>query len=424
MHLNYLTKRNQTYYYRIKIPSDLTHLIPAREIKQSLKTRNLDAAKLSAASINAKVQSLFGLLRVGAIDQEQLPALIASYLPRKRRVRVVPDDGASHYNLKLTDVIRLYVEDRIPRWSTKTNLEFTCMYDVLVELMGDKDLSTLVRADAVACRDKLVRLPANFRKKKQYRGLSVKDLVSLDVSDVMTPKTVNKYLVLLSSLFKWSVQNRMMESNVAEGLSLPEKTAAHDERKAYSLEDIERIKANLPRNSDEPEKFWIPLIAMYSGMRLDECCQLHVDDVRDVDGVLCFDINDGGERKVKTQCSKRLIPVHPRLLELGFREYVKGRGATGSDRLWENLEPNKYGYWGKRLGNWYGRFNRKHITEDPRKVFHSFRHTVADTLKQTGVAEGVIAEILGHANSSITTGRYGKRYRPKVLLEALNKLDY
>jgi integrase len=52
------------------------------------------------------------------------------------------------------------------------------------------------------------------------------------------------------------------------------------------------------------------------------------------------------------------------------------------------------------------------------------RHTVADTLKQAGVPEVVISEILGHTHSSITSGRYGKRYQPKVLLDALMKLDY
>jgi len=113
------------------------------------------------------------------------------------------------------------------------------------------------------------------------------------------------------------------------------------------------------------------------------------------------------------------------LLDLGFDGYVEERAAIGASKLWENLEPNKYGYWGKRLGNWYGRFNRKYVSQDPKKVFHSFRHLVADTLKQAGVVEGVIAEILGHSNSkSITMGRYGKRYKPKVLLEALVKLDY
>jgi integrase len=420
----YIFKRNQTYYYRIKIPSDLTHLIPAREIKQSLKTRDLYAAKLSAANINAKVQTLFGLLRVEAIDNDQLTSLIASCLPRNRSFKVVATiDGVSS-NVKLSEAIHVYVEDKSPRWTIKTKLEFTCMYDVLVELIGDKCLTVLTRADGLACRDMLMRLPANFRKKKQYKGKTVKQVLAMGSDETLTAKTVNKYLVLLSSLFKWCVQNGMMESNVAEGLSLPETTSAHEERKPYDLDDIKRIVVNLPRKPNEPEKYWIPLIAMFSGMRLDECCQLHVADVREVDGVLCFDINDGGERKVKTQGSKRIIPVHPKLIGLGFEKYLEGRVAAGAVKLWENLEPNKYGYWGKRLGNWYGWFNRKHVTQDPKKVFHSFRHLVADTLKQAGVTESVIAEILGHANQSITTGRYGKRFKPEVLLEALMLLDY
>lgn len=420
----YLTKRNQTYYYRIKIPSDLTHLIPTREIKQSLRTCNLAAAKLVSAGINAKVQSLFGLLRVGVIDAEEIPALIASYLPRKQRYKVVATDGCEATKVKLSGAIQLFVSDKGPRWTVKTRLEFTAMFDVLLALVGDRELCGLTRADGLACRDKLKCLPTNFRKKKQYRDLSIDQILTLEVDDTLSVKTLNKYLVLVSSLFKWCVKNGMMDTNIAEGLSLPVITAAHEERKAYSLDDIKRMVLNLPRNSEGPEKYWIPMIAMYSGLRLDECCQLHMADIRLVDGILCFDVNDVGDRKVKTQGSKRLVPVHPKLLEIGFDGYLKGRASAGALRLWENLEPNKYGYWGKGFGKWYGKFNRKYVTEDPLKVFHSFRHLVADTLKQACVAEGVIAEILGHANQSITTGRYGKRYRPAILLEALKKLDY
>jgi integrase len=218
----------------------------------------------------------------------------------------------------------------------------------------------------------------------------------------------------------------MMKTNIAEGLSLPETTAAHEERKAYGLDDIKRVVVNLPRKPDEPEKYWIPMMAMYSGLRLDECCQMHVLDVKLVDDILCFDVNDVGDRKVKTQSSKRLVPVHPKLLKLGFGEFLEGRSSVGSVKLWENLEPNKYGYWGKNFGKWYGKFNRKYITDDPRKVFHSLRHTVADTLKQAGVETSVISELLGHSHDkgNMTLSRYGKRYRPKVLLDALMKLDY
>ncbi len=420
----YLLKRNQTFYYRIKIPADLSHLFPSREIKQSLKTRSSDAAKAAAANLHSRVQNTFALLRTEALEQEQIGILITSILPSKRSIRVVEGECCSEVKLKLSEAIRQYVADKGVRWTVKTKLEFTCMFDVLAEVVGDRVVSELSRADGLACRNMLMKLPANFRKKKMYRGMGIKEIVDSGASETLSAKTINKYLVLLSSLCKWCVKNGMMETNIAEGLSLPEETNAHEQRKAYDTEDLKAILRELPKSDSEPEKSWIPVIAMYSGMRLDEICQMHLEDIKDVDGTLCFDVNDGGQRKVKTSASNRIVPVHPELVKMGFLEYVEQRKSRGAVKLWENLSPNKYGYWGKNFGKWYGLFNRKHVTQDPKKCFHSFRHTVADTLKQKGVADGIISEILGHANGSITTGRYGKRYRPGVLLEALNKLGY
>lgn len=60
-----------------------------------------------------------------------------------------------------------------------------------------------------------------------------------------------------------------------------------------------------------------------------------------------------------------------------------------------------------------------------KKDFHSFRHTVGDFLKQSGVEPSVISELLGHSVDSITLSRYGKRYSPRVLKkQAVDKLDY
>jgi len=77
------------------------------------------------------------------------------------------------------------------------------------------------------------------------------------------------------------------------------------------------------------------------------------------------------------------------------------------------------------FGKWFQKLNRASITEEPRKVFHSLRHTFIDTLKQAGIAEALIAEMVGHSNEkSMTMSRYGKRYQPRVLLEAMMHLDY
>jgi len=56
---------------------------------------------------------------------------------------------------------------------------------------------------------------------------------------------------------------------------------------------------------------------------------------------------------------------------------------------------------------------------------HGPGYAFVDFFKQAGTPEAVIAEMVGHSNEkSMTMGRYGKRYQPKVLLDALVLLDY
>jgi len=121
---------------------------------------------------------------------------------------------------------------------------------------------------------------------------------------------------------------------------------------------------------------------------------------------------------------KRIVPIHPDLISHGLIKYVECLRALDVQRLWMNLNWRASDGYSNALGKWYQKFNRQYVTDDPKKVFHSLRHTVADTLKQAGITEVVIAEIVGHANDSMTMGRYGKRYQPRILLEALEKLDY
>lgn len=422
--LFYLWKRNNSYYYRIRVPSDLSDLFPYDLIRISLKTKDAAAAKISAVNVNKKVQNSFALLRSGAVDADTTSSLIEAILPKRKQFKVVEMEGEAKSSPTLAQMIHAYIADRSPHWTEKTKMEFCSQYEVLKKILGDKSVNNYSRGDLIACRDALTKLPTNFTKKREFNAIPITELCKQSWCETLKPRSVNTYISLLSSLFKWMSQNGYIVSNIATGLMLPIDASPDEERKAYALEDIQRIKLNLPRGKDHPERYWIPMIAMYQGFRLDEACQLHLEDVIEVDGIICFDINDAGERNVKTKSSRRVVPIHPKLIELGLLVYIDSCRSSGQVQLWDNIKPDKLGDWGKAFGNWYGRFNRKFVTSDKKKVFHSFRHLVLDSLKQKGVQEGITEEIAGHANQSVTSGRYGKRFRPGVLLEALLKLDY
>ena len=273
-------------------------------------------------------------------------------------------------------------------------------------------------------RDKLAKLPANRDKIKEYKGKSIEQILTMRNVVPMSKTTVNKYLIRTSTLFKWAVKHGYIPTNVAEGLTLTKTRRVELEREAYSQEDIQNVINNLGYDKAQPHHYWVPLIGMYQGMRLDEICQLHVDDIVMQEDIPCISVNGAGDKKMKNQSSERIIPIHPMLIRLGFLDYINGLMDTKQPRLWGKLTKKRDGY-SQDFGKWYQRFNRKYVTKNPKRVFHSFRHSLANTLKQIGVTETVIAEIVGHSTaSSMTMGRYGKRYQPKVLLEALKRLDY
>lgn len=395
----YLFKRKSTYYYRIRIPVDLIEHFNGKALfVKSLKTKDLNSAKVVAARLNSQVQNSFALIRAQGFDL------------------VLPQESQGKSSLNFSKLIKMYITEKSSGWTQRTTDDFTQRLSVLLKLMGDVAVGTINREICVACRDTLSRLPAYFSTKNVYKGKSIKALIGIDAPK-LSIKTVNMYIVLLSSVFKWGTKHGYMQKNPAEGLLVADKTQVNEERKAYTKADIKVIFNALPNSPSE--MYWIPRIARYSGMRLEEICQLHIADIKTVEGVICFDVNDREGKSLKTSASKRLVPVHKVLLEdLGFMSYVN---SVGNPRLWPNLQKDKYGRYGKAFGNRYGKLNRKLIS-DTKKCFHSYRHTVADSLRQLGVNETLIIELLGHDDLHITTGRYGKRYKPVTLLEALSKL--
>lgn len=410
--------RNGIYYFRLDVPSDLTKYFPVSEVKRSLKTSDPAVAKIAAKAIELKALQAYAMLRVGMLSDEIIKQLVDAVMPETRK----PSLLANKANL-ISRIIITYTAEKQTGWSEKTKLEVAGAFKLLVDILGDADVSTITRPKLIELRSALLRVPPSFYVKNP--GKSVKPAIASNDGPGISVKTVNKYMSRIGSLLKYCQEQGMINVNPATGLQIAEKQRADQERSAYSLEDVKNIVSNLPVDCSRPERYWIPLIGLFQGMRLAEICQLHIGDVVQVDGVWCFDINNAGNKQLKNDASVRVIPVHPKLIELGLIRYYETMKDTGQPRLWMNLSYIHLHGYTNTFGKWYQRFNREFVTEDPKRVFHSMRHLVTDTLKQVGVQEAIIAEIVGHTNEgSETMGRYGKRYQPKILLEALTKLDY
>ena len=148
------------------------------------------------------------------------------------------------------------------------------------------------------------------------------------------------------------------------------------------------------------------------------------DDVKHAGGTHFLSITDRGEgTRIKAHSSRRRVPLHPKVLKLGFLEYVKSLPAAGP--LWPLLKPNKHGVRTQAFSKWWARYSDALGVKDPRKVLHSMRHSFKNACRAVHVTEEVHDRLTGHAGGGV--GRsYGSGvdYPLEPLAKAVKRLRF
>jgi integrase len=150
-----------------------------------------------------------------------------------------------------------------------------------------------------------------------------------------------------------------------------------------------------PRNA----RFWVPLIALFTGARLGEICQLDATDIRTVDGVDCIvvslrSLNGTTDKQLKTTASDRLIPVHPTLIDCGLLRFAEAKRKAGEKKLFDDIETGSTGSRPVAFSKWFTQFLRACGAQRSRTSFHSFRHNFRDELRAARIDHD-IALLLG-----------------------------
>jgi integrase len=168
-------------------------------------------------------------------------------------------------------------------------------------------------------------------------------------------------------------------------------------------------------------KFWVPLIALYSGMRMGEIVQLLVTDLKREGDIWYFDVSKGENKTIKTASSKRRVPVHRILIEAGFLHFAHAKKASG--RIFADIEPGADGYFSHNLSKWWGRYSGQIGFKTPKTAFHSFRHNFKDRLMAADVQEYITKALMGHADKSVHS-QYGNGPGLPALKLAIDKIEY
>ena len=371
---------------------------------------------------------------------EKLTPVFEDSIPEPSQPYLVETPLTPHQSTPLSVGIQNYVDER-GKIRNKSIDEINSSLNLMIEEWGDIPIGSITREMTTNFKGHIRKLPRNRNKNPLYRDKIFHELVEMNVKDSIHTTTINKHIGYCSSFYEWSINHGYSTINPFKGLKLKKEVRPRDERDRFSDKDLKKIfkRENYIHFTKIEERryelYWTPLIGVFSGLRLGEITSLYIDNVREIKGShrgkrLCFDIVVEPERTdkhLKTQSSRRIVPVHDTLIELGLIEFIQLLKIKDPkrERLFQELK-YKSGNYNQNVSRW---FNNRYLPslglKTMKKNFHSFRHTVSDHLKQKGIEPHFVNELLGHSSGNIDLERYGKGYNPDILYnKCVKKIFY
>lgn len=412
-------RRGAVYQYRVRVPQDLCSLVGRAHINRSLGTTSITVARRLARGVAYGIEQQFDEARKTGVWR------IASIVARSATLGTVEGKHQAPSNrssMGMAELCELYLNDPTMQRSPKSAVVYLTTFKTISEILGpDFPISSVSRD---ACRNVLKALqvlPGNARKRWPKLSLAeIMDEARRTKEAAMSPANANEYMNKLSSLLNWAVKEELIDKNPARGLRIAEPLTARERRQPFSTVQLRRIfdsplyrgcrddeNGYAVRGSKRPRRarFWIPLIALFGGMRQGEICQLAVADVRTIDGILCFDVSatDGDGKRLKTSASRRIVPVHPLLLRMGFASYAEQVRRRNEQRLFPEIIIDSLGTYSGKFSKWFSRFLASADATVDRTCFHSFRHCFRDGLREASV-DREIALTIGGWTTSVGSG--------------------
>jgi integrase len=302
-------------------------------------------------------------------------AFVAKHLEKTQRFQsLAPNNTAVVYQKSplFSELLEPYALQKKGENSPKTIDEKISTFTKFIDVLGDQEI--------------------NAYTKQHFSTYKTRELATL------TPATVNKRISQLKDFFTWALNNGMFTAgaNPLEKMGFSKKAIQpkqEDIRLNFSPTNMRKIFGEkYIETMYKPDFYWIPLIAMFSGARLEEIGSLKTEGFQVVDGVDCFFVEEG-----KNASARRFVPVHSMLIKLGLLDYV-------------NLVKNK-----QQTHIFYERFNEMGTAASERfndvylkktlgiyapVVFHCTRHTVCTMMDKCKISDNNACQIVGHESGA------------------------
>lgn len=297
---------------------------------------------------------------------------------------------------------------------------------LFIEIIGNKHVGAVSREDAALFRAQLLRLPSTHGKGRPVHALRAIEQAEKAGAERATMKTAKRHMTAMNGYWAWLKHQGHLpdgEKSPFSGHAFPGTKSSRRNRDDWSSEALGRLFGSGDYRTAPADSalHWLPLIALHSGMRLEEICRLRpAHDIAAENGIHCFIIQphpeDGWDPK--TEAGERKVPIHSWLINHGFLDVLSRRREVGAARLFPEMRPNRDGKLSAEFSRDFSRL-KTGLGLGPKVVFHSFRHTFRTVLESSDFQERHIDAVMGHEG----TGRgEGTTYAKRVLVSKLQEI--
>lgn len=226
---------------------------------------------------------------------------------------------------------------------------------IFSQIMGDLQIADITKGKLYDFLDEILKLPDSRKLPGNLKNVSAREILKR-VEDgslklpAISPKTANKHLSNISSILDFAERRRHIDKADARGVKVRFEDT-EDAGRPFTAAELNRIFAlplftgcmgeNVAGGLFKPgsvkirdDRFWIPLLLLFTGGRSSEIVGLETADVVLDHEVPHLLISPNSTRpRLKNRHSRRMVPIHSRLLDLGFAQFVKARIKGRDQRL-------------------------------------------------------------------------------------------
>lgn len=451
-------QRNGVYYLRYRVPTVIQQMtgLPA-VLRQSLKTTSPETAKKLTKIVVSKfcelkgeimaqqlkntfkqgfvtVPTIFGDVKFERENPKEELEIATTFI--KENPHLMQKEDPDKYS-DLPDILLSESFDKYLIWrgnfrnkngslglSDSAKKSRMRNFDLLLEIIGDIDINKVTKFNIREVLDVISNMPRC--NKAPYTLWTLEDAVRAAKSrmvpecDLVASKQAKEALKDYQSLFSRFLTDEkgLLKESPTKGVKVDFESISYAAISGSQMASVTDYWKGQPCSDYK----WIILLAAYTGARRSDIFNLKISSVRhdkDCERFFLF-IEEG-----KTDAARRKIPLHSKLIELGFLRFYKTKksGAAPEDKLFREFKSDQYITLKFRESLDYLGVPR--VSDELRRYsFHSLRHAViTEAAKHNNMQ--LVQRVVGHEITGVgITKLYTGEFELKDILCVIDCLNW